>query len=571
VKTLGKKEAQAAHRLLTSCATSLFNYIATTTPPHLTVPVLQKFDSLMEETYLSILSCEDMICSDERRSRAMLRLSLPAPVGGGLLKAVDKASVAWWSSVAAALSDPLFFKLRHGLDSFTQPAFDFLQFVLGGTSCCYWTHVSAHFPPTSAGLLHGDLYNPDNPLSLKLNQLVLKSLKKRKAYILRTLLDPDRIDDLTLTAADVVDGAARSGAGRIFAEPLKRTFNLNFPNDDYIAYHRLFLTLPPRTTIGNATVQASYDYPVQACLSNHDIHTAPFLDANGAHAGSNCKSTFSARQRKHNNIVKALSTAAKQAGLEVKGEPDTYALLLGEFSRAECRRIFPKDASPAYKQRFADLLVAIEQVDADTTTPLEQKQAYLKSIVDSLPHLAGDLTGLRVDLSLEDPVTGELKLVDVTVAHTTSASYLLRELNAVKKRQTSTTFAQELHLPDACISEPCPTLATKEKQKTEKYSRLLLVTKKQYSQRKRKQAPSFSPFAIADNGELGQSAMALQEWLVDKYRKQLVAETTPRLDGSTPQQLIRSFRHNLKLSVQFALAAGVGAVLNSTGLAWHQY
>ena len=37
-----------------------------------------------------------------------------------------------------------------------------------------------------------------------------------------------------------------------------------FPDADYIAFTRCFLSLPPRTTFNNATVQPNFDYPVKA-------------------------------------------------------------------------------------------------------------------------------------------------------------------------------------------------------------------------------------------------------------------------------------------------------------------
>ena len=113
-------------------------------------------------------------------------------------------------------------------------------------------------------------------------------------------------------------------------------------------------------------------------------------------------------------------------------------------------------------------------------------------------------------------------------------------------------------------------MAQKEKDKCEKYSCLLLVTKKQYTQQKRKQAPTFAPFAIADNGELGPDATALQEWIVEHYRRKIVLEPK-RLDGCSPQSLIRDFRRRLKVSVQQALASGFDASLNATGLPWQPY
>jgi hypothetical protein len=176
---------------------------------------------------------------------------------------------------------------------------------------------------------------------------MLKIIRKRKAKILERLLAPENVDGVTLTRADVIDGAARSGMGRVFAEPMKRAFAFSFCNEDFIAYCRYFLSLPPRLTINNATQQPGFDYPVQACLASHDVHTSQFLDAGGAHASSNCKAIFQPRYQKHNRIVNALAKAATEAGLQVLREPDTFNLLLREFTQAECHKLFPKDASPA--------------------------------------------------------------------------------------------------------------------------------------------------------------------------------------------------------------------------------
>ena len=102
----------------------------------------------------------------------------------------------------------------------------------------------------------------------------------------------------------------------------------------------------------------------------------------------------------------------------------TLTRCLWEFSRAECHRLFPKDASPLYKQRFAELLDVINQLDMDPALSIEQRQLALKPKIDALPVLDKDPTGLRVDLSLEDTQSGEHKLIDVTVAHTT---YMLQK------------------------------------------------------------------------------------------------------------------------------------------------
>ena len=76
---------------------------------------------------------------------------------------------------------------------------------------------------------------------------------------------------------------------------------------------------------------------------------------------------------KHNFINRVLASAAKAAGLGVRVEPDTYSLLLGEFSKSDCRRIFPKYVSKKYRERF-------DEVGAGGV-----KRALVQAKVDALP------------------------------------------------------------------------------------------------------------------------------------------------------------------------------------------
>ena len=62
------------------------------------------------------------------------------------------------------------------------------------------------------------------------------------------------------------------------------------------------------------------------------------------------------------------------------------------------------------------------------------KQNFIQSQIDLLPLHQGEYVGLRVDLCIENPDTGETKWVDTTVVHTTSASYENKELKAIAKK-----------------------------------------------------------------------------------------------------------------------------------------
>ena len=216
------------------------------------------------------------------------------------------------------------------------------------------------------------------------------------------------------------------------------------------------LGLPPTPTLYNHEVQEGFDYPVQRCLKKHGVHTVPFLDAGGDHASSQCPSTFNSRSKKHTYLSRVVVQAAMEAGLNVRVEPSTYELLLGEFSRADCRRIFPKAASRLYQEKFQAVLNALEVISSPSCTiSSEQKTAYVQDRIDALPLLKpSELKGLRIDAALENPATGETKWVDVSVMHTSAASYANAELKSIGEKITASNIAATFQLPDYLKAKP---------------------------------------------------------------------------------------------------------------------
>ena len=71
-------------------------------------------------------------------------------------------------------------------------------------------------------------------------------------------------------------------------------------------------------------------------------------------------------------------------------------------------------------------------------------------------------------------------------------------------------------------------------------------------------------FVLADNGEMTAESLALQAWIVQAFRRKVTSEGH-RDDGRTVPQLVASFRHRLKLGVHFALAAGIGGMIQAAG------
>lgn len=567
IKGLGSKSARVTHRLLTSCGTKLLTFLAATVPPSVMSPVLESFDKCINSAFFSALSPVPFECSKARFDRAELRTALPAPFGCGLFRAADQGRAAWLSSLAACLSDPLLFRLRMGLQRDVDFAWTHLVDGLGGPSSSYFSSVSQILPSSAAAFLDGSLFSPSSDgFKLKLSKVILKTLSRSRVDAYKRSISMADISD-TLTSADVLRGSAPTQAGLVFTSSLK--FNLPFvlTNEQYVSWTCAFLGLPPPLTIGNPRSQVGFDYLVQRCLTDHR-GSSPFLDVDGGHAASGCPSSHAGRLRKHNFLVRVLARAAKEAGLRISVEPDTFGLLLGEFSKAECRRIFPKCATKLYKERFLSVLQAVEFVASPSCTlDAAAKQAYVQLRIDALPApKRDDTTGLRIDLSLEDEATGEARWVDVTAVHTGAESYRDKELKALLARQLTAGISSSLAAPDPFKADPSPTLVERTTTKSEKYSRLVLVAKKQAVELKRRQAPTFNTFAVSDYGELSPSAVDLVDWLVSHYRAKCTAE--PRVDGCKPLELVRDFRYRIRLGLQLALVAGCGEMLYRAGQRW---
>lgn len=186
VKLVGKKSPRAGHRLLTSCMSKLMHFLASTVPPSVSLPFLQKFDEQVEQTFFEIVD-PVITCSFDRFSRARLKASLDTPHGCGLFKAADQGSIAWWASVSKCLQDPLLFKLRAGLTHFAEPAWQVLVQLHGGTGCKYWDQSKHLFPPSSVGLVDGTFYSPINTHAPNLCKLSLGMCRKLKKDTFRKL------------------------------------------------------------------------------------------------------------------------------------------------------------------------------------------------------------------------------------------------------------------------------------------------------------------------------------------------------------------------------------------------
>ena len=568
IKEVGYRSPKAAHRLITTCVVKLMTFLGSTVPPTFTLPVLATFDKYVESTFLHLLCPTGFECSAERMERAKLKASLPSPQGCGLFKTTDQASIGWWSSVVACMTDPLMFRLRSGLNSFTAGAWKCAVSALGGPDSKFWTQAKQFFPSTSGGLLDGSLYSPTHPpFRTKLVKVFLKLCTRLRVERYQQLTGVAQLSP-TLSKADVLHANTRSLAGGIFSERCNINLPFEFSSEAYVSWCCFFLGLPPVNTLNNHATIEGFDYPVQKCQAVH-AGSSPFLDVVGCHASSNCPSAYQARNRRHNYIMRVLVSAAKEAGLEAKAEPDTYSLLLGDFSQANCKRLFPKRVSKLYKERVSAVVNAVELVSSPACTLSEpDKRAYVQVRIDALPIVdKEDSVGLRIDVELEDLSTGETKWIDATVVHTAAESYREREFKAVVARNVSASTATALATVDVLKFQTSPVLLERTTLKDEKYSRLVWIAKKQTQQKKRRQTPQFNTFCVSDFGELSPSAIIMLDWLVDK-RRSLAEKAGARTDGLKPLDIVKRFKHNLRMGVQMAIAAGSGEMFHSAGQPW---
>jgi hypothetical protein len=567
IKGLAKRSPRAAHRLLSACANKLLSFLGATAPPHITLPHLSHFDNHLQSAFLDVISPDTLNCSAERLQRAKLKMTLRTPFGCGVFLSAKQAPIAFFVSLSACLSDPLVFRFRLGLNRFAKSVFDELTKVFGGTSTAEWSQMSPVFPSSAAELLDGSRFMPDVVPNRAVSKTALKLVSSIALNQFNSLHAPPFSQ--SLTPADSIQALSSTQIGHVFGTVFDPSFVLNFDPLAYIAFVRFFLGLPPATTVGQHTAQEGFDYPVQRCLSGHGVHVDPFLDANAIHASSGCPSTKRDCIGRHNAILRVIKWAAREAGLSVSCEPDTHSLLLGELSKHDCKRVFPKKTSKRYKAAFTDLINTIDTTTSPTCTLSEtDKQTLIRQKIDALPLLdPKDSTGLRIDFSIINDSTGVTKWGDVTVVNTTSPSYSASELKAILSRQLSKNLSVASNLPDLMRSDPSPSLLSRQALKTEKYSRLMFVAGKQFRDGKRCSMPTFVPFAVSNLGELSPAAVELHDWISDQFRLKCIKEGA-RADGCNAPELVNAFRRKLRARTLFAVAAGIGSMICNAGLPW---
>jgi hypothetical protein len=121
-------------------------------------------------------------------------------------------------------------------------------------------------PSSVSSFLDGSIFSPSTDFKVKLGKVVLKLLSRIHTDSFLELTKIDKISE-TLSKSDVLRANAHTNAGRIFATPLCFGLPFVFTNEQYLAWCRSFLGLPPSSTIGNHSEQKGFDYPVHIVVN----------------------------------------------------------------------------------------------------------------------------------------------------------------------------------------------------------------------------------------------------------------------------------------------------------------
>lgn len=254
--------------------------------------------------------------------------------------------------------------------------------------------------------------------------------------------------------------------------------------------------------------------------------------------------------------MRVVAEKAREAGLLATAEPPSHSLLRGEFTAEQCRTLFPTRTGALYKQAFHKLVAVL----SDRHDPGHHEN-HVKTMAAAVPPVpCADLKGLRVDLSIQDPVDGEERWIDATIVNTAAPSYRTMELAFTAAHLEAEAVTNSTPSSNRIES---PALTRREQSKRLKYSCLVTLAQRQVP-RLRHRAPVFTPMAASCMGDLATGTTEVMDWITSKYLRlcQLLGH---RDDGYTPKQLTYTFKRQFLHSVHCALAAGMGNMITYAG------
>jgi hypothetical protein len=245
-------------------------------------------------------------------------------------------------------------------------------------------------------------------------------------------------------------------------------------------------------------------------------------------------------------------------GVRCQVEPHTHDVLDGQYSEADCRRLFRKYPSVAHSKTVKEITDELDKVRAMPTG--EERDAAAQAANARMEALNTNITekdrkSVRLDVQLRHG-SDEL-LIDATITHSLSKSARQAECKRTLERLQS-GIARVKDLPARAIE----TARTK-KQRT--YGPLVYILKKQVVDGRRSKEPIVEPMAVTTFGEMGPGCTLVQEWLAMRLKAHLLAQPA-RPDGRDPAKITGRFRADFRLAIMMVCARRAAAMQLGSGL-----
>ena len=250
--------------------------------------------------------------------------------------------------------------------------------------------------------------------------------------------------------------------------------------------------------------------------------------------------------------------ARKVPGVHCAVEPKTHEVLLGQFSEAQCRKLFPKVPS---KERSKAIKEMVDELDAiRALIPGAERDSRTRAAAAQMDALntansKEEKKAVRLDVQLRHG-PDEL-LIDATITHSLGKSH--------RKAEAARTWERLLSEVKSVKDKPAAAIEEARAKKYQTYNPLLYVIKKQVLDGRRQREPRFTPAAVTTFGELGPGCTVVQEWLARRLKGHLES-VGERPDGASATHLVGKFRADFRLSIMMTTVRRAAAMQLGTGL-----
>ena len=552
---------QVGFGLLRMCVSSAPIFLAQVTPPLITSDLFVDFDSKMVDCGLQLLTLpghDEPAHSAERRERARTRMQLPiSHQGAGISSITLRHPLAYFASIAcSAACDKLLADHIEGLQRFAADTHQRVLQVMGPPSThtepiedmlCRANPLVLMDPPHFVDIL---MHREDK----RLQRALTHAAHAIKAASLHRDLASRTGDCATF---DLIAACSRDNSQRILTARLSDPYNRLTPHE-FICWARRFLQLPPLMRLSNAAPREGFDYDMEQCLGNHAEDKDSWLDLYGSHDNGHCAPTSQGKHKGHTLLKWVVNRFARKVpGVRCVVEPKTSEVLLGQYSAAQCTKLFPKRPS---REQSAETKNIVDQLDEVQRMPHgeDRRRLYreLTTRMDALNQSnSKEKKSVRLDVQLQHG-QDEL-LLDGTIVHSLAKSYV--------RAEAKRTWERLLSPVKSVRDKPAAVLDQARLRKFQTYNPLLYVIKKQVVDGRRNVTPVFTPMAVTTLGELGPGCAVVQEWLAMRFKAHLCS-LGHRPDGLSVPYLVGKFRADFRLALLMVVVRRAGAMQLASGL-----